>query len=574
MTGTAPHLRFLAAIPAFAALSPGNLQSLYRACALKVLAKGEAAVVAGEAVEELGIVISGRLTGIEPGGGEYGPGSAVTPRAFFTRRPACETAVALRETVLLTLAFEDFLDAIRNERELLEEFLARSWRDESSAEAPPKLSRLVIAPAGSLRRLDPTLLDTLLSAFESAGEIRLLSRQSFGGGLPGAISLDAPETAQWLQELELEFDLTVMPVDETDIGFALEAIEEADSVLFIASGGDPALSALEEHALRKRGGGNCRLLIVRGAGSGIANAGAWAAPRPYRSKQSIDFSSGDARHILALGLLGKGCSVAAASRGVYAAAILGALEALDVTDCPAVSLAAAGSAILPAGLVACGARPGFIKELFQELANPLFWKRAYRTETGLCDPAPLDNFLAGALRGFDIGRAARPFASLALSFSNGSLVSQSEGRLYEPVRASLAPPGLFPPLVLGNGDILTSAEGEAAALASTARALSPAPALQIYAVPRGLGISPLPYKTVAALSRFKLFKIETPPATPVNLRLENVLACAGPAPNPAGIPALALPVDGIGPMDWGEWDRLRARAYEHVVRELDRKPGA
>ena len=56
--------------------------------------------------------------------------------------------------------------------------------------------------------------------------------------------------------------------------------------------------------------------------------------------------------------LGRGSAIAATSCGVYAAAILGALQAFEANDAPAVSLTAAGSAILPAGLLASGGQPG------------------------------------------------------------------------------------------------------------------------------------------------------------------------------------------------------------------------
>ena len=92
-----------------------------------------------------------------------------------------------------------------------------------------------------------------------------MTRQSFGAGMPGALALESPEIAHWLQEQELEFDLTLIVADATDLDFATEAIEEADEVLFIAGGDDAGLSPLERHALEARGAANCRLVFQKGS---------------------------------------------------------------------------------------------------------------------------------------------------------------------------------------------------------------------------------------------------------------------------------------------------------------------
>jgi NTE family protein len=570
MTGPAPYIQLLASIPAFRGLGLADLQAIYQACVLKVLAKGEAVSVAGVPVEELAIVVSGRVAGLEPGSPEAGQGMPIEARAFFVRGAAQADAIALRETVLLTLGWDDFLDAIRTNQALLEAFLAQTWHENAfCASAPAKLSRLVIAPAGPLTRLDPAINEALLAGLESAGEIRLLGSRSFGAGMPGALALVAPDAAHWLQELELEFDLTVTIAEEADAGFAREAIGEADGVLFVASGGDAALSALENHALEVRGGRNCRLVLAKGPGSSIKNPAAWLGQRPYRHAQVIDFASQASVRVLSFELLGKGHALAAASRGVYAAAILGALQALEDHDRPAVSLAAAGSAVLPAGLVACGVKLAVIEEIFRELANPLLWKRASRAEAGIYDPAAIDNFLVGALQGLEIPTANRLFAAVSHSISTGLPEVHREGRLHGAVRAGITPPGILPPLVLDSGAILISGEHETEALAGVARGLSSSPAMFIYAKPPVVGDSPMSYRSLTSVSQFRL-PFQSQPTADKRLRLETVLSAATGSNRGAGsLPSFAIPIpDGIMPMDWPEWPKLRDAAYAWAATEL------
>ena len=161
------------------------------------------------------------------------------------------------------------------------------------------------------------------------GRQSILRRESFG-----SLALDAPETAHWLQEQELEFEATVVVADGADASFAKDAIEEGDDIVFIASSGSSALSSLEQHALDRRGKDRCRLIIAKDEGISLKNAADWIAPRSYRSAQLVDFASPKEAALMAATLLGKGIAVAATSCGAYAASILGALQAFEANGAP------------------------------------------------------------------------------------------------------------------------------------------------------------------------------------------------------------------------------------------------
>jgi NTE family protein len=567
MAGPGPYRQLLASIPAFAALDVEHLQTLYNACTLRVLAKGEFASIAGQNIGELSVVVSGRLVLSGAGAAEAGPGDLVEPQAFFRREPAQATAAALRETVLLTLSWDGLASAAQANPQLLKAFLSLLWPQQAEAgKAGARLSRLVIAPAGPQSHLDSVVKEALLAGLEGLGEIRLLSRQSFGAGLPGALPLDAPGFAHWLQEQELEFDLTVMVADETDSGYARDVIAEADEVLFIARGGEPSLSSLERHAIEARGAHNCRLILAPNETGRLPDAAQWLEPRRYRSIHIADFQSPGSVRLMCQALLGRGHTVAAASRGVYAATILGVLQAFEGHGKPAAYLAAAGSAVLPAGLLACGIKLPVIEAIFRELAKPALWKRAARTEAGLFDPGALDHFLAGALKGLETGAAARPFVAVTRSLSGGAPIIHRDGRLHGAVRAGIAPPGILPPLIADGGIILVSGENEIGALLDAAASLSASPLSFLHASPPPPGASPMSYRSLAEATRFRL----TEPSIDRRLRLETVLG-AGPASNVAraGTRSYAIPIpEGITPMDWPDWERLRDTAYRWASTEL------
>lgn len=566
MEGSDPYIQLLASVPAFAAFDTAQLQALYRFCALKVLAKGEAASVAGQGVEELIIVVSGRVAARKGGTYEAGRGDTVEAEAFFTRAPARATAVALRETVLLTIGWEELAGAFQARQDLIVTALSRLWTGNGqSIAAPAPLSRLVVSAAGAEGRLEPGVKEALLAGLESVAEIRVLGRQSFGAGMPGALALDSPEIAHWLQEQELEFDLTLIVADEADLDFAKEAIEEADAAVFIASGKDTGLSELERHAMKARGARNCRLILQDAGSAQIKNAAGWIEPRRYGLVQTVDFASPDAVRLMGQAMTGKGHSAAVTSSGVYAAAIFGALQAFEDHGLSAVALTAAGSAVLPAALLACG-KFSSAPAIFQELANPLLWKRSSRSDAGLYDPAPVDNFLVGALQGLELGTACRPFAAVSRSLSAGTPEVHRAGRLNGAVRAGIMPPGILPPLILEGGDILVSGENETGALSAAAKSLSASPLSFIHTEPPPLGTSPMSYRNLTGSALFRLTH-----TIDKRVRLETVLSSGTHNPRcAAGARSFVIPIpEGISPADWPQWVSLRDTGYAWVAKEIE-----
>ncbi len=240
MDSSSRIIRFLAGVSQFSAMDAQQLTRLYGFTALKVLSKGDAATVAGGDADELRIIVSGRLAehGKGPDAQEFGQGAALAADAFFAQSPAPATLIALRDTVLLTLSWADLSAAFRAHPDLLETCFATFSRN--GATVPPPLSppsRLVLCAASAKGRLDAAVKDAFVSALEDSAEVRILRRESFG-----SLALDAPDTAHWLQEQELEFDVTVVVADGADASFARDAVEEGDDIVFIASSGSSALS--------------------------------------------------------------------------------------------------------------------------------------------------------------------------------------------------------------------------------------------------------------------------------------------------------------------------------------------
>lgn len=561
---------------AFASLTASQFEQLYRFCSLKVLAKGEAATVAGSPVDELHIVLAGCLTtaeGTEPAQ-DFGRGQALEETAFFTHGEARFTLVARRESVLLSLAWDDLLAATRVDPGILASSLTVKWDKHSAPPLnPAKPSRFVLCPAGAANKVDSHVVAALLQAFEAMGDMRLLTRTSFGAGLPGAITMDEPQAVHWLQEQETAFDLTVIVADPAEVDFSNEAIEAADEVILVAGGHDPSLGAFEKHAFdaaRER----CRLLLPKGQGFPGKDSASWIAPRPCRAVHRVDVTSAEAINRFCSTILGRGIAVAAASRGVYAAAIAGALQALEASGIRPGCLGAAGSAILPAGLLASGMGKSEMASIFGALSSPHLWRRAARAEAGLFEATPLDRYLVDNLSDLQIEACHVPFVAVSRSLSAAGPELHRTGRLRGAIRANLAPPGILPPLVIENGAILASGEGETAALLGAVQALTPSPIIYLHAKGPSLGTSSMSYRDLAQTGLFRLTPFHL--ASPVDwrLRLETVLATLGEvSPPPTGEKySFEIPIpESVMPLDWDEWAALQDAAYEWTLAELRRK---
>jgi NTE family protein len=567
----------LASAQAFAGLATPLLETLYSFCSLKVLAKGESATVARAPVDELVFVLSGRLAAEDnrSTARDIGPGQPVEELAFFSRGQAGATWIALRETVLLVLGWDDLLAACGAAPELLEVCLATAWKKiPLSKPSYPAPSQLVLCPAGADQRLSREIRNAILAGLEELAEVRFLTGDSFGGGLPGAISFAEPQSMHWLQEQELNFDVTVRVADAEDSDLASEVIEEADEILLVASSSDASLGAFEKQALKLKGRGRCRLVFPKGHSANTQDAASWTELRPCRSFQLTGFESALDVRRLCSNILGKGLAIAASSRGAYAAAIMGAIQALEATGLYADSIGAAGSAVLPLGLLGCGYTAAGVESVFAGLANPALWRRTARAETALFEAAPVDRYLVEGIPRFEIAMSRIPLAAVSRSLSRGTAEVLRTGRLHGAVRANLVPDGILPPLIKDDGTILVSGENEIGTLLDVVQELTASPVFFLSANIPSLGISETAYRDLAHSGPFRLVPFQTQAPIDRRVRLESILGAAGEMP-PADIPSrfhFAIPIpEGITPLDWHAWEALRDAAFVWTASELQRR---
>ena len=180
--------------------------------------------------------------------------------------------------------------------------------------------------------------------------------------------------------------------------------------------------------------------------------------------------------------------------------------------------------------------------------------------------------LALALPECNIGLAARPFIAVSLSLSQSAPRLHRAGPLTSAVRAGLTPPGLLPPTIAQEGDILVSGENEVHAVAGAAAKLSPCPVVFLYPSVPGLGALNMSYRQIAG-PFLRLTSFQGPSTPEKRLRLETVLGGASArmrSSPPAACQSFGIPIpQGVSPMDWSEWATLRDGAFAWTCAEVE-----
>lgn len=552
---------------------------------LTVLEGDEALHEEGQPVDCLTAVVSGRLATVGETAflQEYGRGDWVGAQDFLTQQASRRPVIALRESVVLKLNRDDFPFALHACPALWQKLMPGAGMA-GPANAPIARARpalLAVLKAGGDHQLPGALAEALSMAFESLGDIRFIRTSIFGGDMPGAISLDTAQAQHWLQEQELAFDLTIIPVDPENEASAMQLLKEADEILLILDEGalpELAQSKFVQHAFQARGKSACRVVTLAPQTPQKSHSRVELPPlaAECRSYHRVVQGSADGFTPLARLMLGEAASVAAVSSGAHAAAISGALRALEDSGLRAGLAGAAGSATLPVSLFAAHAAQARVESIFEGLAQTMahLKRHAFRADYSLFNPRPVDEYFVSTFPDVDIANLDMPLLIALTDLSTRSGDLYRTGKLRGLTRSSILPPGILPPLVTSSGKILVSGESRADELVRHLGALNAGPLLVLETQTAPLGPASLGYNDLVAGPIFRLpGRTAAPPPAP-RLSFEAQL-CELEARNRAAIPrdrriihwTIPLP-EGITPLDWKSWRLMHDMAYEWTQARL------
>jgi predicted acylesterase/phospholipase RssA/CRP-like cAMP-binding protein len=475
---------FLADIPLFAGLDEATRLELARQLEPVHVAAGEVIFRQGDAGQGLLLVVSGRLrvsvASDIPGDGrervlyDVGRGAIVGEMALLTERPRAATVSAVRDSDLLLLRVSSFTSLLERspalvtgmirllvDRVLAVDQLLTVGRPRA---APPGHTIAVAAAgqgAGRGTRAAALVAGQLAAYLARAGSVFVADAEVVARELGPDAAQRGPDDAgraeliRWLHATERDHDHVIYAVDADDTPWSRLCLSQADVVLLVASAdGDPSLGAVEARALAT-GSLRCELALVHQADSVRDGATArWLEHRPVADHHHLrEGRPGDAARLARM-ITGTGCGLVLGGGGARGLAHLGVIRALEEAGVPIDVVGGTSMGAIMAGLCALGMDHA---ERTLRVINIARNGRRLITPTlpllALSAGRHLDRILAENLGPVPIEDLPLRFYCVSANLNRAEAVIHERGPLWPAVRASLALPGIYPPVYAG-GELL------------------------------------------------------------------------------------------------------------------------
>ncbi len=415
------------------------------------LTGGEPLFTVGDDADALYLVRSGRLGVYKREEGQpprllgvIRPGEPVGEMALIAGTPHTADVVALRDTEILALPREAVLDAVRTRPEVMIELarlmLARA-RGNGDGMAEPSVFGFIGARARPIR----PFVDRIAQAIEN---LNLTCRIIDHSALSSA--------SDWFSRVEDDHDYVLYVAEQDDTAWASLCTRQVDRLFLV---GDSL--AVPPRSLPTRGTGNWRdplfadLILLRDPRmSRPANTAVWLnALRPGRWFHAVEGDPADAQRIARI-VTGRAVGLVLSGGGARAYAQIGAIEALRQAG---VAFDFLGGASMGA-VVAAGPAMGWSDD---ELERQI--RRAFVTSDPLSDIAvpiiamtrarKVARLLQDAYGEIDIADMPLPFFAVSSNLTTGRIEVHRRGLLRKAMRASIAIPGVMPPVVM-DGQVL------------------------------------------------------------------------------------------------------------------------
>ena len=264
-----------------------------------------------------------------------------------------------------------------------------------------------------------------------------------GPGDPGRAELTG-----WLHAVEHDHDHVIYEPDTEDTAWSRLCLSQSDVVLLVASAGDdPSLGAVEARALAT-GAQRCELALVHPGDPAQTSATVrWLERRPVADHHHLRVGRPADVARLARMITGTGCGLVLGGGGARGLAHLGVIRALEEAGVPIDVVGGTSMGAIMAGLYARGLADA---ERVRAVTTIARHGRRLVTPTlplvALSAGRYLDRILAQHLTAAPIEDLPVRFFCVSTSLTRAEQVIHERGPLWAAVRASLALPGIWPPI--------------------------------------------------------------------------------------------------------------------------------
>jgi NTE family protein len=428
------------------------------AASLEVLAAGAVhfSLPAGSLLFESGstpdgvyLVASGRLgvttSGVARLTAEIGRNELVGEAGWLLHEQRSATVVALRDSELLHVP-ESVLDAIAAQSThfamALARLCARRLRRSNRQEPAPKRARVFALVPNSVEIDIANFATRLMAEFTRAGRSELVwdARAS-------------THTAGWFNGIEESNDYVVYVADPGSSGWTRQCCRQADVILLVAPADAPARSwpaGVAEAALAR--GARVELALLHEEHIAAGAARRWLQCSPVLQHHHI-VDAADVGRLTRL-LTRRGVGLVLSGGGARGFAHLGVIRALREARVPIDFVG--GSSI--GSIIAAGVAVGWSDDEMR-----LRYRRSF------VDTNPVNDYtfpFVALTRGRKVSRLLereygdvliedlrQPYFCISANLTTGRALEHRDGRLAEALRASVAIPGVMPPVYRGD-DVL------------------------------------------------------------------------------------------------------------------------
>ncbi|MEZ5487888.1 MAG: patatin-like phospholipase family protein [Steroidobacteraceae bacterium] len=445
----------LSGLPIFAGLDAATIASIAAICEWLSLPGGATLFEAGEPSDSMYVLLSGCLGSFAPPQaadrrrtlGRVSAGECVGEMGLVSGRPRMASVVALRDSELLRLSREAFDRVLRRHPEAMLRIAQLTVARLESSAGPKPRGR---APGPRSFTLVPQALDVDVAGFalELVDALRRLGRVELVWSARGA-----DHTSQWFHEIESRNDYVVYVAEPAPTTWTRLCLRQADTLLLLARAGSQAapwasLAAARDAQLATQ---RVELVLLHDGSLQRGAAARWLAVQPEVAHHHV-CTAADVPRVARL-LTGTAVGLVLSGGGARGCAHLGVIRALREQGVPIDMVGGTSIGAIMGAAAAYGWPDDQMLQVF---------RRTFVDSNPLGDyTLPLVSLVAGRRVSSRLRREfgdvaiedlPLPFYCVSANLTLGHAAVHRSGELWRWLRASVAIPGVLPP-VMHHGEV-------------------------------------------------------------------------------------------------------------------------
>ena len=454
-------------IDGFGDLKSEILDRMARTAEYRDLTRGDVLIKEGDVADTLFIVLRGRFTVLRGGRAiaEITKGEPIGELAFFAGGTRTATVVAARDSAVMCLSRAAY-DALAEQTPALANGIlaALSKRLARTVAATPHLrpeSGHVCAmfPGGANAVIDPAFVAGLRAAFAGERNWRVIEAEECD---PEALG-DSRTLAQWLDVQEANHDNLLLICTDPKAHPVWQKVtaNNSDTIMIVApkegefSDAD-APSDLERAIFDATLPSHLHVILHRpSTGDSTANTRAWLEGRPVRLHHHLALDSEADFARIARYVRGEAIGLVLCGGGSYGTAHLAVIKALQEQGYTFDFVGGTSVGAAMAAALALGLDPDDIMVQCEDIfLRSKAMSRLTVPRFSLLDHRILDEAFRHHYGHGDVADLHINFYAVSTNLTHNDVTVIREGPLWQAIRASTAIPGVFPPFLREDGEVL------------------------------------------------------------------------------------------------------------------------